>query len=116
VPVTRADSRTFDRAQLRLAAQLLAKAEGTEVDVEAVAFIERSYRLLAQVITAHDVAVGDTSFGPRRRERRLLRDRRAGRPRGGSERAVAAANPIVNYRSVAREAAPATDRVVDRRL
>lgn len=66
-----------DRAQVAVATQMLAKAESTDADEEAFALVLRTYRLLAKVITEHDLARGHTTFGPLRRERRLLRDRRA---------------------------------------
>lgn len=67
----------MDRADVAVATQLLAKAQSTDAEEEAFALVLRTYRLLAQVITEHDLAAGHTTFGPRRRERRLLRDRRA---------------------------------------
>ncbi len=95
---------SLDRTTLATAAQLLAKASSSTVDAEAVAFVEKTYRLLAQVITDYDVSCGATDFGPRRRERRLLRDRRASRL--GSEATITVVNPVVHYRR-ARDLAPA---------
>jgi hypothetical protein len=69
----------MDRSRIRLATQLLLKAESTDADPEAAALVERSYRLLAEVITQHDLEQGHPVSGPRRRERRFLRDRRADR-------------------------------------
>jgi len=65
----------LDRATVETVAKLMAKAHSTEYDSEAVALIERSYGLLARVLTDYDAAAGDG----RRRERRLMRDRRKGR-------------------------------------
>jgi hypothetical protein len=75
---------------------LLAKAQSTDAQPEAAALVERSYRLLAELITQHDQEQGETLFGPRRRERRFLRDRRGDRrgqpsqPADASDRAVTA--------------------------
>jgi len=67
-----------DRARIRVAAQLLVKAESTDSEAEAAALTERCYRLLADIITKYDIEQGHTAFG-RRRERRFLRDRRGDR-------------------------------------
>jgi hypothetical protein len=98
----------MDRSRIRTAIQLLAKAESTESDAEASALIERSYRLLADVITKHDLERGETIFGPRRRERRFLRDRRgkANRPAPPTSDKVVVVDPVAQYR---RTTEPATD-------
>ena len=70
---------TVDQSRVRVAMALLAKAQSTDAQPEAAALVERSYRLLAELITQHDQEQGETLFGPRRRERRFLRDRRADR-------------------------------------
>ncbi len=67
----------IDRKTLDLAGSLIAKAQRTDFDGEAIAFVEKSYSLLAKVITTYDEAVTPPGTGTRRRERRLLRDRRA---------------------------------------
>jgi hypothetical protein len=67
----------MDRKNMELAASLLAKALRTDFDGEAIALVEKSYSLLAKVITAYDDSLGPAPTGARRRERRLLRDRRA---------------------------------------
>jgi hypothetical protein len=72
----------MDRKNMQLAANLLAKALRTDYDAEAIALLQKSYSLLAQVITAYDDSVGPAAQGGRRRERRLLRDRRATRRLG----------------------------------
>jgi hypothetical protein len=72
----------MDRKNMELAANLLAKALRTDFDEEAIALLEKSYSLLAKVITAYDDGVGPATPGTRRRERRLLRDRRATRRLG----------------------------------
>ncbi len=69
----------IDRKNLELAGSLIAKAQRTDFDGEAIALVEKSYSLLAKVITAYDDTVDPAASGPRRRERRLLRDRRAAR-------------------------------------
>jgi len=69
----------MDRSRIRLATQLLMKAESTDADPESVALVERSYRLLAEILNQYEPDRGHTVFGFRRRERRFLRDRRADR-------------------------------------
>lgn len=61
-----------ERSQVALAAKLLAKAESTDSDEEAVSLALRAYSLLAEWLNRQDAREG----GPRRRERRLLVDRR----------------------------------------
>jgi len=104
----------MDRKNIDLAAHLLAKAQRTDFDAEAIALIEKSYSLLAKVITAFDEETADPSHnGPRRRERRLLRDRRAPRRLalfGVSGRAV---DPAVTYRQSAEELRPRGDGHID---
>ena len=92
----------IDRKNLELAASLIAKAQRTDFDGEAIALVEKSYSLLAKVITAYD-EVEPSPLGTRRRERRLLRDRRATRRRtifGASDRQ---ANPADAYRQLDRQ-------------
>lgn len=62
-----------DRSEVRLAVKLLTKAAGTDSHEEAMAFALRAYSVVADWLNACD-AEGGT---PRRRERRLLRDRRS---------------------------------------
>jgi hypothetical protein len=68
----------IDRSGIKMAARLLAKAESTDSDPEAIALVERSYSLLADTINAYDLVSAQQS-GPRRRERRRLFDRRSAR-------------------------------------
>lgn len=89
---------TIDRKNLELAGTLIAKAQRTNFDGEAIALVEKSYSLLAKVIRTYDDTVDPAASGPRRRERRLLRDRRATRRLsvfGASDRE---ANPAEVYR------------------
>ena len=67
----------LDRSGITTAIRLLAKAESTDSDDEAIALTLRSYSLLAQVMNTYDLADGGAPRGARRRERRLLSDRRA---------------------------------------
>jgi hypothetical protein len=69
----------MERRGLHRAVKLLEKARSTDSDAEAAALVLHSYRLLAQVITQYDLECGETEFGPHRRERRLIADRRASR-------------------------------------
>jgi hypothetical protein len=95
----------MDRKNMELAANLLAKALRTDFDGEAIALVEKSYSLLAKVITAHDDSVGPVAPGARRRERRLLRDRRATKRLGlfGSDRK---ADPAGAYRRLDQDLQP----------
>jgi len=69
----------MDRSGLQVAVKLLDKAMSTDSDPEAIALVEGCYRLLARAITAYDLEHGQTDFGPHRRERRLIADRRVAR-------------------------------------
>jgi Protein of unknown function (DUF2786) len=66
----------MDRSNLRLAAKLLAKAQDTQFEAEAAALAEKAYALLAEFLNQIESGVSRTG---RRRERRLLQDRRSGR-------------------------------------
>jgi hypothetical protein len=109
--ITAEEGTEMDRRNIDLAAQLLAKAQRTDFDAEAIAFVEKSYSLLAKVITAFDDEVDPNPSGPRKRERRLLRDRRAARRHGlfgggGSGRGVDAAR---SYRQLTEDRRPQGD-------
>jgi hypothetical protein len=111
--ITAEEGANMDRRNMELAAQLLAKAQRTDFDAEAIALVEKSYSLLAKVITAFDDEVDPTHAGPRKRERRLLRDRRATRRLGlfgGSGRGVDAAR---SYRQLAEDLRPQGDGHID---
>jgi anti-sigma-K factor RskA len=103
----------IDRKTLDVAGSLIAKAQRTEFDSEAIALVEKSYSLLAKVITAYDEAAAPASAGTRRRERRLLRDRRATRRRtifGSSDRKT---NPAEAYRQLDQNQRPQNDSQID---
>jgi hypothetical protein len=104
---------TVQKPDVRTAVQLLAKAESTDIDAEAIAFVERSYRLLAQIITVHDAEHGPASPGPRRRDRRHLNERRFGSSSG--ESAPPAGTIPADYRAVIDLSAGA-NHVIDLRL
>ena len=70
---------SLDKSKIKLIAKLLEKASSTEYEYEAVALLERSYRLLAEVISNSDVWAQQVDDSPR--ERRQLGDRRRQRPR-----------------------------------
>jgi hypothetical protein len=70
---------SVDRSELRTAALLLAKAESTNSDDEAAALALRSYRLLASFLNAYEDSKGEANGAARKRERRLLKDRRSAR-------------------------------------
>lgn len=65
----------MEKETIALATKLLVKAQGTTFDGEAAALTAKAYRLLAEALNASD---GTASPGvPRKRERRLLADRRS---------------------------------------
>ncbi len=103
----------IDRKTLDLAGNLIAKAQRTDFDGEAIALVEKSYSLLAKVITAYDDAAPTAGAGVRRRERRLLRDRRATRRLtifGSSGRK---ANPADAYRQLDQTQGQQNDSRID---
>jgi hypothetical protein len=103
----------MDRKNIELAAQLLAKAHRTNFDAEAIALVEKSYSLLAKVITAFDEAADQGQGGSRRRERRLLRDRRGTRRLGVFGASTRGVDPAVTYRQLAQELRPHRDGHID---
>jgi hypothetical protein len=104
---------TVKKPDVQTAVKLLAKAESTDIDAEAIAFVERSYRLLAQIITVHDAEHGPASSGPRRRDRRHLQERRFGS--SPDESAPLAGTIPADYRAVNDPSAGAT-HVIDLRM
>jgi hypothetical protein len=66
----------MEKETIALATRLLVKAQGTNFDAEAAALTGKAYRLLAEVLNAHDDMAAPTG-GVRKRERRHLRDRRS---------------------------------------
>lgn len=90
----------MDRSNMQRAAKLLAKAQGTQFDPEAIALVEKSYRILADVITAYEDEEEETSVDARsgRRERRYLRDRRGKRRLGPYKAPSDAPDPAAAYR------------------
>lgn len=111
----------MSRPMLDTAAKLLAKAQSTTSAPEAIALVERSYGLLAQVITAYDMEHGDATGELRRRERRRLQDRRR---RSSAERASSAegaaqiasartGDSIARYRRVSGGGDPARQCDID---
>jgi hypothetical protein len=68
---------TMEKNPLALATRLLVKAQGTTFDAEAAALTGKAYRLLADALNSYDDATASTGTA-RKRERRHLRDRRAG--------------------------------------
>ena len=75
----KAQGSPLDKSKIKLIAKLLEKACSTEYEFEAVALLERSYRLLAEVISNSDISTEQLGDPPR--ERRQLGDRRRQRPR-----------------------------------
>jgi hypothetical protein len=66
----------MSRELVQTAAKLLAKAQSTTSEYEAIALVERSYGLLAQVINEFDLEHDGSPGSGRRRERRRLHERR----------------------------------------
>lgn len=69
---------TMDREGVRRASRLLEKALSTNSEPEALALVEKAYPILARVINAAEAELAPAPDG-RRRERRLVKDRRASR-------------------------------------
>ena len=59
-----------------MATRLLVKAQGTTFDAEAAALTGKAYRLLAEALNSYEDTAG-LNGAVRKRERRLLRDRRS---------------------------------------
>jgi hypothetical protein len=89
------------REMVQTAAKLLAKAQSTTSDHEAIALVERSYRLLAKAINDYDAQYDNGAGSPRRRERRRLHERRR---RARAERSAASEEtaPAGQVDSIAR--------------
>lgn len=66
----------MEKDPLALATRLLVKAQGTTFDAEAAALTGKAYRLLAEALNSYDDSAASAG-APRKRERRLLRDRRS---------------------------------------
>jgi hypothetical protein len=96
-----------------LAAKLLAKARSTDSDAEAVALVEKSYGLLARVITAYDDEQPIGPGGTRRRERRYLRDRRVERRGATFAPTASRVDPVATYRQQAYGLRPPAKGNVD---
>jgi hypothetical protein len=113
----------MSREMVQTAAKLLAKAQSTTSDHEAIALVERSYGLLAQVINAYDLEHDTVAGGPRRRERRRLYERRR-RPRSDAgpapeDSAAGSASPtdvIARYRGAGGDGGYALRRGIDVQL
>jgi hypothetical protein len=66
----------MEKDPLALATRLLVKAQGTTFDAEAAALTGKAYRLLAEALNGYEDTAASTG-AVRKRERRLLRDRRS---------------------------------------
>jgi hypothetical protein len=113
----------MSREMVQTAVKLLAKAQSTTSDYEAIALVERSYALLAQVITAYDLENDTVGGASRRRERRRLRERRRRAhsdatdgiaDRSGSE--VRTGESIARYRRSAGDSGSPWRRGIDVKL
>jgi hypothetical protein len=96
----------MDRRDIERAANLLAKAQSTSFDEEAIALVEKSYSLLAAVITTFDETTDPAPSGARRRERRHLRDRRGARRFGIFGAPSGGADPATTYGQLAKDLRP----------
>ena len=66
----------MDHESIQKVIKLLSKSETTDSEPEAVALVEKGYRMLAKVINEYDERTRDSTQGGQRRERRLLVERR----------------------------------------
>lgn len=107
-------SGSLDSSKIELVAKLLDKASSTKYEAEALALVERSYSLLAEVISRYDQKT--QGGGGRRRERRLLRDRRRGSrsPLYGFVGSDGAKDAAERYRQIADATGPRTDATSNR--
>jgi hypothetical protein len=115
----------MSREMVQTAAKLLAKAQSTTSDHEAIALVERSYALLAQVINAYDLEHDNPNSGARRRERRRLYERRrraradaagGGQVDGGVEPPARTVDSIARYRGAGSDGGYSRRRGIDVRL
>ncbi|MGA2837360.1 MAG: hypothetical protein ABSF84_12260 [Acidimicrobiales bacterium] len=91
----------MDRQNMHRAAQLLAKAQSTDFEAEAITLVEKCYVLLADVIGEFDEQSEPAK--PRKRDRRHLRDRRATRRVGTPGTPRIGTDPAGNYRRSAED-------------
>jgi hypothetical protein len=114
----------MSRSLVQTAAKLLAKAESTTSDHEAIALVERSYSLLAKAITEYDRDHPDGEGGVRRRERRRLTERRRRSRSDNGNRSNSSnqsgppdpgrtGDPIARYRGAAGDGGYAWRRGID---
>jgi hypothetical protein len=103
----------MDHSNMQTAVKLLAKAQSTNCDAEAFALVDKSYRLLAQVINTAD---GDLGSGSQpRRERRYRVDRRANRQRAAYAAPVRRGDPIGAYWGMVERSGPRQEGRLDLR-
>ncbi len=93
----------MNRSNLALAAKLLAKAQDTTFEAEAAALVEKAYVLLAEFLNGFEDDASCRGVG-RRRERRLLPDRRAARRIFARRSTAARGDPAATYRQEGQEA------------
>ncbi len=92
----------MNRSNLALAAKLLAKAQDTTFEAEAAALAEKAYVLLAEFLNGFEDDATRRGVG-RRRERRLLPDRRAARRMFARRSTSSRGDPEATYRQEGRE-------------
>lgn len=111
----------MSRELVQTAAKLLAKAQSTTSEYEAIALVERSYGLLAQVINEFDLKHDGSPGGGRRRERRRLHERRRrlrsdvvnGGTEDGTGSPALIGDSIARYRRVSGEGGSSRRRGID---
>jgi hypothetical protein len=100
----------MDRSNIEMAARLLGKAQTTDSEAEMIALVEKSYRLLARSINAFDSDQPRAASRARRRERRLVQDRRAAR-RASAAEAFAPQRPSVEMYGQLRDPVDTRDHI-----
>jgi hypothetical protein len=104
VPSRRSMNGGMDRSNLALAAKLLAKAQDTAFEAEAAALTEKAYVLLAEFLNGVEEGEPRRGFG-RRRERRLLHDRRTARRLFGRRSSASRRDAEATYRDEGHQSA-----------
>jgi len=88
----------MDRCRMQVAAKLLAKAQSTDSDAEAIALLDKSHQLLGGIIADAEREARPVTPGRPRRERRCLTDRRAGGCLGTLGPPNVRSEPAITYR------------------
>jgi len=101
----------MEKDPLALATRLLVKAQGTTFDAEAAALTGKAYRLLAEALNSYEDTAAPAG-AVRKRERRLLRDRRSAPGSARASRPRRTTEPVpVNVRPNDRNPPPSYGHV-----